>query len=174
MSDPEPLLTFESWYSESWPGLVASLSIALRDQEAGEEAAAHACAMALARWPDVRMMRSPAGWAFVVGMNFSRRRFRTARREQDALRKSREIRTNSDFDLVDFMDSLQALSKRQRQVLALRYGLDMTQDEIAATLGIAPGTAAALLNQSRRAWMNVSERHEPDVSITKLRGATNG
>jgi RNA polymerase sigma-70 factor (sigma-E family) len=36
--------------------------------------------------------------------------------------------------------ALRSLPDRQREVLALRYYLDLTEAEIAATLGIAPGT----------------------------------
>jgi RNA polymerase sigma factor (sigma-70 family) len=37
------------------------------------------------------------------------------------------------------LDALQALPRRQREVLALRYYLDLSEAEIADTLGISQG-----------------------------------
>jgi RNA polymerase sigma-70 factor (sigma-E family) len=51
---------------------------------------------------------------------------------------------------------LAALPQRQRQVLVLRYWLDLDQAEIAQTLGIAVGTVKATTSHAmtslRRAW----------------------
>lgn len=38
------------------------------------------------------------------------------------------------------LEALRALPERQREVLALRYYLDLSEAEIAATLGISPGS----------------------------------
>jgi len=38
------------------------------------------------------------------------------------------------------LDALRALPQRQREVLALRYYLDLSEADIARTLGISPGT----------------------------------
>jgi RNA polymerase sigma-70 factor (sigma-E family) len=52
--------------------------------------------------------------------------------------------------------ALAALSQRQRQVLVLRYWLDLDQAEIAETLGVAVGTIKATTSQAlaklRTAW----------------------
>jgi RNA polymerase sigma factor (sigma-70 family) len=48
------------------------------------------------------------------------------------------------------------LSQRQRQVLVLRYWLDLDQAEIAETLGVAVGTVKATTSQAlaklRKLW----------------------
>jgi RNA polymerase sigma-70 factor, ECF subfamily len=61
-------------------------------------------------------------------------------------------------DLVDELaavaavrGALGALPARQRVAVALRYGHDMTEREVARTLGCQPGTAAALLSRGRAA-----------------------
>jgi len=45
-------------------------------------------------------------------------------------------------------DALASLSRRQRQVLVLRYWLDLDQSAIAETLGIAVGTVKATTHQA--------------------------
>jgi len=47
-------------------------------------------------------------------------------------------------------DAMALLPFRQRQALALRYLLGMTQAEVADAMGVAPGTAAATLHAARR------------------------
>jgi RNA polymerase sigma factor (sigma-70 family) len=52
--------------------------------------------------------------------------------------------------------ALAGLSQRQRQVLVLRYWLDLDQAEIAETLGVAVGTVKATTSQAlaklRKLW----------------------
>jgi RNA polymerase sigma factor (sigma-70 family) len=40
----------------------------------------------------------------------------------------------------EVLDALRALPDRQREVLVLRYYLDLSEVDIAATLGISPGS----------------------------------
>jgi RNA polymerase sigma-70 factor (ECF subfamily) len=51
---------------------------------------------------------------------------------------------------IDLQRALGHLGERQRQVVALHYGLDLPIAEIAAQLGIAEGTVKATLHKSRR------------------------
>jgi RNA polymerase sigma-70 factor (ECF subfamily) len=48
---------------------------------------------------------------------------------------------------VDLLSELRRLPLRQRQVIAARYLLGLSQDEIATALGIARGTVGALTSQ---------------------------
>ncbi|MBS1848394.1 MAG: sigma-70 region 4 domain-containing protein [Actinobacteria bacterium] len=43
------------------------------------------------------------------------------------------------------------MSSRQRQIVALRYGADLTVDEVAQRLHVAPGTVKATLHRARKA-----------------------
>jgi DNA-directed RNA polymerase specialized sigma24 family protein len=51
---------------------------------------------------------------------------------------------------TEVWDALASLPLRQRQALALRYLLGMTQAEVAEAMGVAAGTAAATLHTARR------------------------
>src|ERR687892_2598190 len=55
----------------------------------------------------------------------------------------------------DVWDALAALPSRQREAIALRYLLDLTQADVADAMGVAPGTAAATLHAARR---NLADR----------------
>lgn len=52
-------------------------------------------------------------------------------------------------------DALDRLSRRQRQVVVLRYWLDLDQQSIADTLGIAVGTVKATTSQAMAALREV-------------------
>ena len=43
-----------------------------------------------------------------------------------------------------------ALPERQRLAVALRYLADLTEDQVASTMGIARGTVAATLHSARQ------------------------
>jgi RNA polymerase sigma factor (sigma-70 family) len=58
-------------------------------------------------------------------------------------------------------DAMQALSPRQRAVIVQRYFLEMSEKEMAAESGAAPGTIKWLLNAAReRLCMLLAERSE--------------
>ena len=50
---------------------------------------------------------------------------------------------------LDLRRALEQLTARQREVVALYYGLDLAVPDIGASLGIAPGTVKATLHQAR-------------------------
>jgi RNA polymerase sigma-70 factor (ECF subfamily) len=50
----------------------------------------------------------------------------------------------------DVWDAVRSLPLRQRTAIALRYVSDLTQEEIAAVMDVAPGTVSATLVAARR------------------------
>jgi RNA polymerase sigma-70 factor (sigma-E family) len=95
-------------------------------------------------------------------VNLSRSRLRHLRvvrrtpgeRHHDA--ESAEAAALAGQDHHRLREVLAALPTRQRQVLVLRYWLDLDQNEIAGTLGIAVGTVKATTSHAlanlRKAW----------------------
>jgi RNA polymerase sigma factor (sigma-70 family) len=55
-----------------------------------------------------------------------------------------------------------SLPLRQRQAIALRYLLGMTQADVAEAMGVAPGTAAATLHAARRNLAGRLRLDDPD------------
>ncbi|WP_312856048.1 RNA polymerase sigma factor [Nocardioides stalactiti] len=61
------------------------------------------------------------------------------------------------------LEALQQLPRRQREVLALRYYLDLSEAEIAETLGISRGAVKSHASRGSAALRPLLERHGPDL-----------
>ena len=103
-----------------------------------EDVAAEAMARALVSWRRVGAMASPGGWVMRVATNLA---IDIARRRRFARNIGAEGRTGpGDSDTrIALRELLQRLPRRQRDVLALRYLVDLPEAEIAAVLGISRG-----------------------------------
>lgn len=87
----------------------------------------------------------PEGWLFVVAS----RRWRGRRMREAIFRPFAFLdhaRAPTD-DRAELMSALRRLPLRQRQVIAARYLIGLSQEETATALGIARGTVAALTSQ---------------------------
>lgn len=156
---------FEVWYRRSFRRLAASLAIVAGDLDGGREAAAEACCRALERWDRIGLMESPEAWAYRVGVNVLRRRQRRAALELRLLRRGLSQTSQRPAMDPEVWDAVRALPPRQRQAIALRYLLDLTQAEVAESMGVAPGTAAATLVSARR---RLAERLDPGRRTTEV------
>lgn len=84
----------------------------------------------------------PEGWLFVVASRrWRRNRTRSAIFSPLSLLSTQT--TSADPDGADLLNELRRLPLRQRQVLAARYLIGLSQEETAGALGIARGTVAA-------------------------------
>jgi RNA polymerase sigma-70 factor (ECF subfamily) len=115
---------FEPWYRELHPKLVAWLVVAGGDVELARDVAAEAFTRAYSSWARVVALESPDGWVWTVAYNVLRRHFRRR--------------------------ALRSLPLRQRTAVALRYVVDLPQAQIAAVMGVAPGTVSATLVAARK------------------------
>jgi RNA polymerase sigma factor (sigma-70 family) len=157
--------SFALWYEEAYGHLVTTLFLLDGDLDRARDAAAEACVRALERWARVGRMESPTGWAFVVGRNLLRRRHR----ERTATRTAQSaMPMGSSADAaaaVDLWLLVGGLSRRQREVVALRYGADLPEAEIAGALGISRGTVSSTLADAyRRLRVAISPPHETGVA----------
>jgi RNA polymerase sigma factor (sigma-70 family) len=142
--------SFAHWYEEAYGHLVTTLFLYDGDLDRARDAAAEACVRALERWPRVGAMDSPTGWAFVVGRNLLRKRHR----ERSSLVRAGLVEAHREqadpSSAVELWLMVGALSRRQREVVALRYGADLPESQIAATLGISRGTVSSTLADAYR------------------------
>jgi RNA polymerase sigma factor (sigma-70 family) len=58
---------------------------------------------------------------------------------------------------LDLERAISTLPPRQQLAVQLRYAADLTQAEVATAMGVAPGTASALLSQAREALRQILE-----------------
>jgi RNA polymerase sigma-70 factor (sigma-E family) len=121
---------------------------------AAEEAVAEAFARAWAGWSKVRTLHSPSAWVVRTAVNADISWWRRRRREvvTDAALDGAVAAKNGDRgdrgDRGDLLDAVRRLPPRQREVVVLRYLLDLDTAGTAAWLGIAAGTVTAHLHHA--------------------------
>lgn len=103
------------------------------------------------RWPTLGGPDKALPYLRRTVVNLSRSRLRHLRVVRRAPREpDRDVASAESLALAnrEVWDALAALTRRQRQVVVLRYWLDLDQQSIADTLGIAVGTVKATTNQA--------------------------
>ena len=140
-------LEFAEFYAASKDRcLRAAVASGMRPDEA-EEAVAEAFARAWASWPKVRKAQSPAAWVVRTAVNANISWWRKRRRETPSDASSEQPTTEVDGS-TDLVAAVRNLPPRQREVVVLRYLLDLDTATTARSLGIAPGTVAAHLHHA--------------------------
>lgn len=153
MIDDGPDLNFERWYRREHPRVLTALAVAGGDSEIAREATDEAFVRAFERWSKVRRMESPGGWLYRVALNELRRRYRRRALERELLRRRQPDQTMLEPPPVAdprVWEAVRVLPRRQRSAIALRYVLDLTEREVATTMGISRGAASATLASARR------------------------
>ncbi len=128
-----------------------------------EDIAAEAMARALANWHRLRADRPPAAWVMRVTTNLSIDALRRRRFTSTAVVDAVAATVDADTAVV-VRDLLRSLPRRQRDVLALRYLVDLSEVEIANVLGIAPGTVKR--HASRGIARLRARLHSPEGGIS--------
>lgn len=150
---------FEAWYLDQHPKVLAALVLVSGSTDVAREATDEAFARALARWPRVQAMESPGGWLYTVALNLVRRQAKRVSTDRNAslLVQPSLIHTDRTGELWSIVQDLPA---RQRAAVVLRYLVDMKEREIAAVMGITPGTVASTLAAARlrlAEWLDEKE-----------------
>ena len=160
--------SFERFCLDAHPRLVAALAHHCGDVHLAEELAQEALIRAGDRWSKVGGMDSPLGWTYRVGANLAASSFRRRGAERRALERRSAGRTDrytdpDGGDRVAVRDALAQLTDRQRQVVVMRYFLDLSVEQTGEVLGLRAG---AVRMQSTRALVALrqmlasGERHE--------------
>jgi RNA polymerase sigma-70 factor (ECF subfamily) len=134
---------FEAWYRAEHRHVVTVLLAVV------EDVAAEAFARALAKWDKVGAMERPTAWVYRVAVNLARRRARRLAVEQ-RLFGARTAAERREHQAAETWDAVGALPPRQRLAVVLRYVDDLTEADVAAAMGVSPGTVAATLHAARQ------------------------
>ncbi|MFC6045329.1 SigE family RNA polymerase sigma factor [Nocardioides hankookensis] len=133
----------EQLYAAHWRRLVRLSVLLVRDQGVAEEVVQDAFVAVHARWDRLRDPERGLAYLRQAVVNRSRS---ALRHRAVVARHAATLRPVDSFDPVPdsdrraaVLDALRALPQRQREVLALRYYLDLSEAEIADTLGISRG-----------------------------------
>jgi RNA polymerase sigma factor (sigma-70 family) len=130
--------SFRAAFLELWP---AAQRVALRllsNPTAADDVAAEALARTFARWDQVEQLPYRDAWVLRVTTNLA----------LDLLRRRQPAVTAAEIDYLEdaaairlaLAAALRQLPGRQREVVVLRYLADYSEHDVAAALGIAPGS----------------------------------
>jgi RNA polymerase sigma-70 factor (sigma-E family) len=141
----------EQLYAAHWRRLVRLSVLLLRDQGSAEEVVQDAFVAMHGRWSRLRDPDKALAYLRQSVVNRSRSALRhrgvverhAARQPPPADDVPADERIEGAGRRTAVLDALRQLPDRQREVLALRYYLDLSEAEIAETLGIARGSVKA-------------------------------
>jgi RNA polymerase sigma-70 factor (ECF subfamily) len=173
---------FAALYQRYFDRVYGYLRLVLRDHHEAEDATQQVFIKALEALPRYERRKQPfRAWLFIVVRNYA---VQLLRKEDELTIGSEEIngkleRTGADasgdqlraLSFVsdqDFMVLIQTLPLAQRQVLALRYMMDLSHGEIATILEKEPGAVRAAHHRALRALetrltrLGRAPRHAPD------------
>jgi RNA polymerase sigma factor (sigma-70 family) len=148
----QPAAVWETTFRNAYPSVYRALVAVLLDSELAQDALQQAFEQGL-RKPPPHSDALP-GWLFRVAVRWARRSRRLALpfRLDELIGTGREpsaaAETDTLLDRLALGDLLRLLTERQRGVVIAHYYLGLTQQEIAAALGIRRGTVGATLSQA--------------------------
>ncbi|MDQ1433185.1 MAG: hypothetical protein QOF59_1, partial [Actinomycetota bacterium] len=125
-------LSFATFYDENFRAVCRGLSVALGDARRAEEAAQEAFTRAYVRWRRVSQMDRPAGWVYVTAVRVATRRRVT--RSVRGERRSVDDVADVVVQRASLGEAIDQLPERQRLAIVLRYGLDLSLDDVAAAM----------------------------------------
>jgi len=133
-------LEFHEYVAARRQALTRTAYLLVGNHHDAEDLVQKALMKAVPKWAKIRGNPEPYVRRILYNENVSRwRRRRWREQATDVLPEV--LSDNPDrAELLAVRDALRALAPRQRAVLVLRYYEGLSEAEIAATLGIAPGT----------------------------------
>lgn len=171
---PHQVREYEEFVTATWGRMVRYAHAITGSRTDAEDAVQTAYAKAYSSWRRVQRADHPE--AYVRRMvtnevaNGWRRRWRHVEHSTDQVPDV--VAPSHDDDVADadlVWRSLQRLTPRQRAVLVLRYYEDLSERDIAETLGISPGTVKSRASHALKALRH----HLGDRAVAALPEGTN-
>ena len=135
--------------------LVAAVSLVAGSRPAAEDAVQEALVRAWERSTKGEQIDSLGAWVATVALNISRSGVRRKMAERRARQRMGgqpiSMSDGSRGEVVDIERAVAGLPRRQREVVVLRYLLDLNTAETATTLRINEGTVKSELSRARAA-----------------------
>ncbi len=132
--------------------------VACGDRELSCDIAQDALAKSFANWKKVNELEMPSAWVKKVAINQLKDEFRKQTKRKTYASNTLELSTIESIEkslptpmAVDFSRALMELAPQQRIVAALSFVDDMSEAEIAQTMGISKGTVKTHLHHARNA-----------------------
>ena len=142
-------------FDEMFPDLFRSAyKVAFRllgSREDAADCAQEACARVCADWAKLARGGSPLPWVVRVSSNLAIDRWRKARRARTQEAALVASTVDPEPERVDLYRALDALPRRQREVVVLRYLADMSEADVAEVIGCSLGTVKSNAARGRAA-----------------------
>lgn len=136
--------TFAAFYAERFKPLSRFAFLLTGSSERADELAQDACEQVLRRWDHIDHPRTYARMAVLNGSRSSGRRLRVAKRTPGEARPTVEL----DTDALAVRSVIAELPQRDREVIVLRYYLDLSIAEIAEQLSTPIGTVKSQIHRA--------------------------
>jgi RNA polymerase sigma factor (sigma-70 family) len=146
---------------------VNAVALASGSYPAAEDAVQEALVRAWMRSERGERVESLPAWVAAVALNQTRSSWRRAMAERRARRRSPERSVPTATPSEEHLDvarALETLPRRQREVAVLRYLLEMSTPEVAATLRITEGTVKSSLSRARAHLVQALAVHDSEVA----------
>ena len=145
-SADEPATPFETLYHREYHAMVRMATALVDYQEKAEEVVQEAFAQLYMRYAQID---NPVAYVRVSVLNGCRRALRR-RRLARALHAISQRDADADGEIAfnHLLDAVRRLPATQRNAITLRYELQLTDAEIATTLGIPLGTVKSTLHRA--------------------------
>jgi RNA polymerase sigma-70 factor (sigma-E family) len=160
---------FDRFVADNANALVRTAYLIVGDLHDAEDLVQETLLKVASKWPRVRRMGSPLGYARRILVNMALRGSPKRSRNRAELNASAPGETASDaapLEIHDELsDALAALPPRQRAALVLRYFLDLSEAETAAALGCSVGTVKSSTSRGLSQLKNTLRPNDHPRSI---------
>jgi RNA polymerase sigma-70 factor (sigma-E family) len=141
---PVAPLTFDELFDQRYLPMVRLAYALVGSREIAEELVQDAFARVYERW---RRIDQPAAYLRTAVVNACKNEHRR-RRTRTRLAPDPDGAPAAPPASVDFLDDLRVLTPRQRTAVVLRYHEGLGEAEIAAAMGVRPGTVKSTLHRA--------------------------
>lgn len=168
---------FEAFFSDEQQRLVGAVALLTGNRDVAAEAVADAIARAWERVAKGEEIDNLAAWIRVVAFNSARGTFRRRRSERLAVERLKVSQSLVESDITEpaseMQELLAQLPRRQREVIVMRYFLDLSVEEIGVELEIGETTVRNFLRRARARLLGIIEAKRDDdrVNDTEVRRA---
>lgn len=158
---------FKEFLATEYPRLVTAVALVTSSRPAAEDAVQEALVRAWERANKGETIDSLNAWVATVAVNLSRSGIRRAIVER---RAKRRLSTGYGSvpahtpDRIDIERAVASLPRRQREVVVLRYLMDMDTEAVATTLRISQGTVKSELSRARTSLALLLDPDQTEVS----------